>query len=143
MTNSRQDVIRKMATRLAAASAATSAMVDASLQNALTSANSELLLDEDIDHLEAAPIGYDRLPLEWHQTRAGKLKERLANSRAVDAILLSTDQNIVYFTGCFRGSGERPTWSLLRTSEENTVYWYSPGIDRDLIESWWSTENEY
>ena len=143
MTNSRQDVIRKMATRLAAASAATSAMVDASLQNALTSANSELLLDEDIDHLEAAPIGYDRLPLEWHQTRSGKLKERLANSRAVDAILLSTDQNIVYFTGCFRGSGERPTWSLLRTSEENTVYWYSPGIDRDLIESWWSTENEY
>ena len=126
MTNSRQDVIRKMATRLAAASAATSAMVDASLQNALTSANSELLLDEDIDHLEAAPIGYDRLPLEWHQTRSGKLKERLANSRAVDAILLSTDQNIVYFTGCFRGSGERPTWSLLRTSAENTVYWYSP-----------------
>ena len=109
MTNSRQDVIRKMATRLAAASAATSAMVDASLQNALTSANSELLLDENIDHLEAAPIGYDRLPLEWHQTRSGKLKERLANSRAVDAILFSTDQNIVYFTGCFRGSGERPT----------------------------------
>ena len=49
----------------------------------------------------------------------------------------------MYFTGCFRGSGERPTWSLLPTQEKDTVYWYSPGIDRDLIESWWSTENEY
>jgi len=74
--------------------------------------------------------------------RTRTLKERLANLRA-EAILLNLDQNIVYFTGCFRGSGERPTWSLLPTQEEDTVYWYSPGIDRDLIESWWSTENEY
>tara|TARA_Y100000588_G_scaffold264325_1_gene279079 strand:- start:6976 stop:8190 length:1215 start_codon:yes stop_codon:yes gene_type:complete len=74
--------------------------------------------------------------------RTRTLKERLANLR-VEAILLNSDQNIVYFTGCFRGSGERPTWSLLPTQEEDTVYWYSPGIDRDLIESWWSTENEY
>ena len=74
--------------------------------------------------------------------RTRTLKERLANLR-VEAILLNSDQNIVYFTGCFRGSGERPTWSLLPTQEKDSVYWYSPGIDRDLIESWWSTENEY
>jgi Xaa-Pro aminopeptidase len=70
------------------------------------------------------------------------LKARLEN-RGADAILLSNDQNMVYFTGCFRGSGERSTWTLFQTREEDTVYWYSPGIDRDLIESWWSTENEY
>jgi|TARA_B100001146_G_scaffold45731_1_gene39241 Xaa-Pro aminopeptidase len=74
--------------------------------------------------------------------RARTLKERLADCGA-EAVLLNTDQNIVYFTGCFRGSGERPTWSLFPTQEEDTVYWYSPGIDRDLIESWWCTENEY
>ena len=74
--------------------------------------------------------------------RVRNLKGRLADRRA-DAILLSSDQNIVYFTGCFRGSGERSTWSLLPTREDDTVYWYSPGIDRDLIESWWSTQNEY
>tara|TARA_B100001013_G_scaffold343690_1_gene271951 strand:+ start:2342 stop:3556 length:1215 start_codon:yes stop_codon:yes gene_type:complete len=74
--------------------------------------------------------------------RTRTLKECLADCGA-EAVLLNTDQNIVYFTGCFRGSGERPTWSLFPTQEEDTVYWYSPGIDRDLIESWWCTENEY
>jgi len=108
----------------------------------LAPGDSERLLQPDPGHLEPAPIGYDRLPLEWHQARATALKERLAERR-VDAIVLSNDQNMVYFTGCFRGSGERSTWSLFLTGEEDTVYWYSPGIDRDLIESWWSTENEY
>jgi len=108
----------------------------------LTLGDSERLLRQDPDHVEPSPVGYDRLPLEWHQMRTRTLKERLANLGA-EAILLNSDQNIVYFTGCFRGSGERPTWSLLPTQEKDTVYWYSPGIDRDLIESWWSTENEY
>lgn len=108
----------------------------------LAPGQSETLLQSDPDHLDPAPIGYDRLPLEWHQERARLLKERLSD-REVGAMLLSDDQNIVYYTGCFRGSGERPTWSLFLTLEEDTVYWYSPGIDRDLIESWWSTENEY
>jgi Xaa-Pro aminopeptidase len=106
------------------------------------SGNSESLLQADPAHVEPSPVGYDRLPLEWHQDRARKLKARLEN-RGADAILLSNDQNMVYFTGCFRGSGERSTWTLFQTREEDTVYWYSPGIDRDLIESWWSTENEY
>jgi len=70
------------------------------------------------------------------------LKARLA-SRGVRAILLGDDQNRVYFTGCFRGSGERSTWALFRVDEEDTLYWYSPGIDRDLVQSWWCTENEY
>ncbi|MHC4986356.1 MAG: M24 family metallopeptidase, partial [Planctomycetota bacterium] len=46
-------------------------------------------------------------------------------------------------TGCFRRSGERSTWVCFPTEEMDTVYWYSPGIDRDLVNSWWSTENEY
>jgi Xaa-Pro aminopeptidase len=92
--------------------------------------------------LEPAPLEYDRLPLEWHQARARELKARVADL-GVDAILLGNDQNMVYYTGCFRGSGERSTWALFRSDEEDTLYWYSPGIDRDLVESWWSTENEY
>jgi len=28
-------------------------------------------------------------------------------------------------------------------NEKDAAYWYSPGIDRDLITSWWCTENEY
>ena len=103
---------------------------------------SEALLESNPDHLEPAPLGYDRLPLAWHQDRVRVLKQRL-DSRGVDAILLSNDQNAVYFNGCYRGSGERSTWLLFRMDEEDTAYWYSPGIDRDLITSWWATENEY
>jgi Xaa-Pro aminopeptidase len=104
--------------------------------------DSESLLQPDPDWLTPAPLGYDRLPLEWHQARARGLKARTAD-RGLTAIILGNDQNMVYYTGCFRGSGERSTWALFRPDEEDTLYWYSPGIDRDLIESWWSTENEY
>jgi len=103
---------------------------------------SEALLVANPDHVEPAPVGYDRLPLEWHQQRARLLKER-AGELGADAIVLQRDPNIVYFTGCFRSSGERTTRVLFRLDEEDTAYWYSPGIDRDLITSWWATENEY
>jgi Xaa-Pro dipeptidase len=106
------------------------------------SGGSEALLRPDPAHVEPAPLGYDRLPLSWHQARARTLKIRLAN-RGIGAILLGNDQNAVYYSGCFRGSGERSTWIVFRTDEEDTIYWYSPGIDRDLIESWWCTENEH
>ncbi len=91
---------------------------------------------------EPAPIGYDRLPLDWYKSTSRRLRDKAAE-RGVDVVLLSTDTNMVYFTGCFRGSGERSTWALFPVNEEDTVYWYSPGIDRDLISSWWCTENDY
>ena len=145
MSTTRRDFIRRMGTGLAAAGTAASALACTSPEDgsqALASGDSERLLRPDPDHVEPAPMGYDRLPLEWHQARATTLKGALAE-RGVDAVLLGNDQNMVYFTGCFRGSGERSTWSLFLTGEEDTVYWYSPGLDRDLIESWWSTENQY
>jgi Xaa-Pro dipeptidase len=152
MTTSRRHFIRKMGTSLAAAGSAASVLACTPQGGSrasgdctfppTTSGNSELLLRPDPDHLEPAPLGYDRLPLEWHQARATELKSRVAD-RGVGAIVLSSDQNMVYYTGCFRGSGERSTWAVFRTDEEDTVYWYAPGIDRDLITSWWCTENEH
>ncbi len=147
MTTSRRRFLRQMGTGLAATSAAAGALAcqpegGRGGGGYPASGDSEALLEADPDRLEAAPLGYDRLPLEWHQERARVLKSNLVE-QGLRAILLSNDQNVVYFTGCFRGSGERSTWVLLRNDEEDTVYWYSPGIDRDLIESWWCTENEY
>jgi len=140
MATSRRQFIQQMGTGLAAASSAAGAL--ACTPQGQTSGDSERQLQPDPHHLEPAPLGYDRLPLEWHQARVRELKARVAG-RDADAIVLSNDQNIVYYTGCFRGSGERSTWAVLKSDEADTLYWYSPGIDRDLIESWWSTENEY
>jgi hypothetical protein len=103
---------------------------------------SEALLETNPDQVEPAPLGYDRLPLEWHQERTRLLKER-AGELGADAIVLERDPNMVYFTGCFRGSGERTTRVMFRLDEEDTAYWYAPGIDRDLITSWWATDFEY
>ncbi|MFN8668920.1 MAG: M24 family metallopeptidase [Gemmatimonadaceae bacterium] len=103
---------------------------------------SERLLVENPLHPAPAPVGVDRLPLAWYQAQSRRLREK-ARERGVDAILLQGDTNLVYFTGCFRGSGERTTWALMPTNETDTVYWFSPAIDRDLITSWWCTENDY
>lgn len=141
--STRRDFIRTMGTGLAAAGTAASALACAAPEDAATgtSGESERLLVRDPDHVEPAPVGYDRLPLEWHQARVRELKNRVADTGA-RAVVLGNDQNMVYFTGCFRGSGERSTWAVFRPDEDDTVYWYAPGIDRDLMGSWWSTELE-
>ncbi|HXV62348.1 MAG TPA: M24 family metallopeptidase [Vicinamibacteria bacterium] len=139
MASSRREFIRDMGVGLSTASIAAAGLARAQSR---TASDSEKLLVPDSDHPTPAPLGVDRLPLEWHQGRTRILKERAAE-RGVDAVLLSSDQNMVYFTGCFRQSGERSTWVLFPVEETDTVYWYSPGIDRDLVTTWWATENEY
>lgn len=138
MPRSRRDFIRTMGVGLAAAGAAGSQLACAPAGRE----SSERLLVDNPYHPAPAPVGVDRLPLEWYQAAAARLKVRAAE-RGVDALLLQTDHNIVYFTGCFRQSGQRTTWVLFPLNEIDTVYWYSPGIDRDLIQSWWCTENDY
>ena len=153
MRPSRRDFIKTMGTGLASAGVAASSLAcssggavssgeSSSSGEGSFASGSEALLVDNPDHVEPAAVGYDRLPLEWHQARARLLKER-AGELGADAIVLQRDPNIVYFTGCFRSSGERTTRVLFRLDEEDTAYWYSPGIDRELITSWWSTENEY
>jgi Xaa-Pro aminopeptidase len=107
-----------------------------------TTGESEELLIDRPGQPQPASDGYDRLPLSWYKKTVQRLKEKVA-AQGVEAILLESDHNKVYFTGCFRGSGERTTWVLFPVAEKDTAYWYSPGIDRDLITSWWCTENEY
>jgi Xaa-Pro dipeptidase len=138
MDTSRRRFIREMSLGFATANAVA---VDIAVA-APSGEGSEALLVKDRHQPEPAPVGYDRLPLAWYQSATKRLKEKVA-AQGVDAILLQDDDNLVYFTGCFRMSGERTTWALFPTKERDTVYWYSPGIDRDLISSWWCTENEY
>lgn len=146
MQPSRRDFIRTMGAGLATAGAAASGLACTTAGEGETSqataADSEALLVDNPDHVEPAPLGVDRLPLEWHQARTRLLKER-AGELGADAVVLQRDPNMVYFTGCFRGSGERTTRVMFRLDEEDTAYWFAPGIDRDLITSWWATENEY
>lgn len=126
-----------MGVSLAAASSAAS-----TLAAQQSRAGSERLLVENPHHPKPAPLGVDRLPLQWYKDTSRRLREK-ARAQGADVILLQSDTNLVYFTGCFRSSGERTTWALMPVNESDTVYWFSPAIDRDLITSWWCTENDY
>ncbi len=137
--STRRDFVRTIGVSLAASAAASAEL--AALSDA-PRGDSERLLVPNPHHPAPAPVGVDRLPLAWYKAACNRLRQA-AKARGVDAILLQTDTNLVYFTGCFRGSGERTTWALLMVDEPETLYWYSPAIDRDLITSWWCTENTY
>ena len=82
---------------------------------------SESLLVKDRKQPKPAPKGYDRLPLSWYHTRVQNLKNQLENKQ-IDAILLESDINKVYFSGCFRGSGERSTWVLFPLNEMQPIF---------------------
>lgn len=104
-----------------------------------SSGQSEKLLIKNPDHPQAA--SFDRLPIDWYKATVKRLKDEMSE-KGVDAILFQNPLNIVYFTGLFHSSTERPFWAVFPV-EEDAIYWYHPGLDRDLVASWWSTESEY
>ena len=99
------------------------------------SSSAALLVDRPLQP-EPAPAGTSRLPLAWYQARSEMLKSRLPG---VDAILLATKVNQIYFTGCFRGGDSRRSWVLLPAREANAAHWFIPRIDLALVEAWWAT----
>jgi len=138
--SSRRDFVRTMGLSLAASAAAASDL--AALACDAPPQGSEKLLVPNPYHPVPAPVGVDRLPLDWYKATTNRLRAA-AKAQGVKAVLLQSDPNLVYFSGCFRGSGERTTWALLLVDEPDTIYWYSPAIDRDLIQSWWCTQNTH
>ena len=101
------------------------------------SRSAALFLTED-DGLK--PATYDRLPLEWHQARLKLLQSQLAED-GYAGILLSDPMNIIYFTGLFFTSTERP-FRVYLPADRLAAIWFHPGIDRDSVKSWWATEQE-
>ena len=140
MNNDRRSFIKKMGLGLAATTLAAQNL--ASCASTSVSGNSESLFVTDRPQPEPAPKGYDRLPLSWYQATTQRLKDKV-KEKGADAILLQHDVNLVYFTGCIRGSGQRTTWAFFPVEEKDTIYWYAPSIDRELITSWWSTDFQY
>jgi Xaa-Pro dipeptidase len=100
---------------------------------------SEKLLVKDPDH--PGPATYDRLPLSWYKETVSRLREKVAEL-GVDGILLQNRWNLIYFTGLFHSTTERP-FCVFFPVRQDGIHWFHPGLDRDLVTSWWSSENEY
>ena len=54
-----------------------------------------------------APADFDRLPLEWNKRTVARLKKRLAE-REIQAFLVRQPLNIIYLTGYWHTTTERP-----------------------------------
>ena len=103
------------------------------------SGQSSGLLTNNRDH--PTPASFDRLPLEWYQATVRRLQEKLGQ-QGLDGILINDRWNIIYFTGLFHTSTERPFWCFIPT-KELAVYWFYPRLDYEMIRSWWFTDGDY
>ena len=101
--------------------------------------NSASLLVKNPAHPQ--PATYDRLPLEWYKATVGRLQQKLAE-RGVDGIWITDRWNIIYFTGLFHTTTELP-FSVFIPPKDLALYWYHPGLDLEMVKSWWATGQEY
>ncbi|MFT7319334.1 M24 family metallopeptidase [Congregibacter sp.] len=87
------------------------------------------------------PSTLDRLPLEWHQGQVQRLQKKLRD-RGLDGILISDRWNIIYYTGLWHTTTERP-FSCFIPTDELAVHWFHPGLDFEMVRSWWFTDGDY
>ena len=88
-----------------------------------------------------APATFDRLPREWHERAVKSLQQKLGE-QGLDGILITDRWNIIYFTGLFHTTTERPFACFIPT-DKLAVYWFYPGLDLELVRSWWYTDGDY
>jgi len=82
-----------------------------------------------------APATFDRLSLDWNKATVGRLKTKLADED-IQAFLVRDPLNIIYLTGYWHTTTERPQAAFM--NKDDTAPWYLyPALDRDLITGWW------
>jgi Xaa-Pro aminopeptidase len=81
------------------------------------------------------PAKFDRLSLEWNQATVGRLKAKLAD-QDIQAFLVRDPLNIIYLTGYWHITTERPQAAFMNKDDAAPWYLY-PALDRDLVTGWW------
>jgi len=82
-----------------------------------------------------APARQDRLPLDWNRATVKRLKDTLAE-RDIQAFLVRDPLNIIYLTGYWHTTTERPQAVFMNRDDADPWYLY-PSLDRDIVTSWW------
>jgi Xaa-Pro aminopeptidase len=99
---------------------------------------SEALLKGDSDH--PRPASFDRLDEAWHRATIKRFQARL-QEEGIDGALLSDRWNIIYLTGLWFTSTERPFLIFIPAGAGEPT-WFHPSLDRDLVGSWWIKDRE-
>ena len=82
----------------------------------------------------------DRLPVAWYRACIGRIQQKLAEQN-LDGILCRDVWNIVYASGYFHSQTERPEALFIPRQGEPVLF--VPGLDRDLVSSWWLRDAEF
>jgi Xaa-Pro aminopeptidase len=82
----------------------------------------------------------DRLPIAWYRATVARLQGALA-AQGLDGILCKDQWNVNYVSGYFHSQTERPEALWVPAQGEPTLF--VPGLDRDLVTSWWIRDAEY
>src|SRR5215467_14980593 len=87
----------------------------------------------------AAPNLPDRLPVDWYRRKIAQVQQEMAK-RNLDALVLLRAPNVVYTTGYFHLSTERPLAALIPKSGEPALF--IPGLEEDQVKLWWVKDFE-
>jgi hypothetical protein len=87
----------------------------------------------------AAPNLPDRLPADWYRRKIAQVQKEMAK-RNLDALVLMRAVNVIYTTGYFHLSTERPLAALIPKSGEPTLF--IPALESDQVKLWWVRDYE-
>ena len=87
----------------------------------------------------SAPDLPDRLPPEWYRRKISQVQQEMER-RKLDALVLLRAVNVIYTTGYFHLSTERPLAALIPKSGEPALF--VPGLESDQVKLWWVKDFE-
>ena len=87
----------------------------------------------------AAPNLPDRLPAEWYRRKIAQVQDEMGK-RKLDALVLLNSVNVIYTTGYFHLSTERPLAALIPKSGEPALF--IPALESDQVKLWWVKDYE-
>ncbi len=89
----------------------------------------------------AVPDGdaHDRLPPDWYRRKIAQVQEQM-RKRKLNALVLLNATNVIYTTGYFHLSTERPLAALIPESGDPALF--IPGLESDQVKLWWVKDYE-
>ena len=85
------------------------------------------------------PRGHDRLQPDWYRKKIAQVQAEMAKDK-LDALVLLNAHNIIYTTGYFHISTERPLAALVPKSGEPALF--VPELEVDQVKLWWVKDYE-
>jgi Xaa-Pro dipeptidase len=82
---------------------------------------------------------HDRLQPDWYRRKIGQIQEKI-KERKLNALLLLSATNIIYTTGYFHLSTERPIGALIPESGDPALF--IPELEIDQVKTWWVKDYE-